>query len=225
MDDLLELYGVSPGRVLVLLSGVHERFFASVGALSPMTIRRKYTIPDTPYILAIGTIQPRKNYSRLILAVAALRSKGCEVDLVIAGSRGWLEDETYRTMRDSGIQEHLHFTGFVDEDDLPALYRGAICLAFPSLYEGFGLPVLEAMASGIPVVTSNVSSLPEVAGNAALMVNPYDVEELTDALWRVIHDEDLRALLITRGLERAKQFTWEKSARQLLQIYKDLLNT
>lgn len=222
--DLLELYGVSADKVSVLLSGVQGRFFDQLGVLVLMTTRNKYSIRDTPYVLSVGTVQPRKNYSRLIQAIAAIRSRGCDVDLVIAGGKGWLEDEIYQSMEASGIKNHIHFTGFVDEADLPGLYQGAVCLAFPSLYEGFGLPVLEAMASRIPVVTSNVSSLPEVAGDAAILINPYDVDEIAEALWTVIHDETLRKSLTDRGLMRARQFTWEKSARQLLQIYKDLLN-
>jgi glycosyltransferase involved in cell wall biosynthesis len=222
--DLAELYGVSLAKVVVLLSGVELRFFQRVAFGMIMTTRSKYNIPNTPYILSVGTVQPRKNYGRLVEAVKQLRSRGVDIDLVVAGGKGWLEDEIYEAVKNSGIEQHIHFIGFVDEADLPALYQGAVCLAFPSLYEGFGIPVLEGMASGIPVVTSNVSSLPEVAGDAAILVNPYDVEELTHALWQVIHDENLRTELIRKGLERARQFTWERSARQLLQIYRDLLN-
>lgn len=222
--DLVELYGVDIDKITVLLSGVEDRFFSQGRFFALMTTRRRYIIPDTPYVLSVGTVQPRKNYSRLIQALATIRSRGCDVDLVIAGGKGWLEDEIYQTVENSGIKDHIHFIGFVDENDLPSLYQGAICLAFPSLYEGFGLPVLEAMASRIPVVTSNVSSLPEVAGDAAILVNPYDVEELAEALWNVIYDGELRKSLINKGLMRARQFTWEKSARQLLQVYEDLLN-
>jgi glycosyltransferase involved in cell wall biosynthesis len=122
------------------------------------------------------------------------------------------------------METFVHFIGFADDEDLPALYKNATCLAFPSLYEGFGLPVLEAMAAGVPVLTSNVSSLPEVAGDAAITVDPYDLDAITDGLQRLIQDTDLRDRLIQKGLARAREFTWEKSARQLIGIYQDLLS-
>jgi len=142
---------------------------------------------------------------------------------VIAGGKGWLENPIYRTITDTHMEDFVHFIGFVDDQDLPALYRGAVCVAFPSLYEGFGLPILEGMASGVPVLTSNLSSLPEVAGDAAIMVDPYDLDAITDGLQCLISDSTLRETLIQKGLARARQFTWEKSARQLLDIYQNLL--
>jgi glycosyltransferase involved in cell wall biosynthesis len=122
-----------------------------------------------------------------------------------------------------GLENHMHFMGFVPEDDLPALYNGADLFAFPSLYEGFGLPVLEAMACGTPVITSNVSSLPEVAGNAALLVDPYNVDELAGAIRRILSDPALAADLRARGLERARQFSWERTAQETLEVYRNVL--
>ncbi len=121
------------------------------------------------------------------------------------------------------MEKFVHFIGFADEADLPAIYSGATCFAFPSLYEGFGIPVLEAMACGTPVVTSNVSSLPEVAGEAAIMIDPYDLDALTDALRRIVDDSALRENLIQKGFSRIQDFSWDKSAQQLARIYADLL--
>lgn len=223
--DLVELYGVPDEKVTVLLSGVDSRFYQVKDSSAIMTTRSLYNLDESsPYILSVGTVQPRKNYGLLIKALAQLRSKGYDLSLVIAGGKGWLEDPIYQTLHDEQMENYVHFIGFADEEHLPALYSGACCLAFPSLYEGFGLPVLEAMACGTPVITSNVSSLPEVAGDAALLVNPYNLDELVHALQRLIDDNDLRQQLIERGLERVKQFTWVKAARQLRQIYADLLD-
>jgi glycosyltransferase involved in cell wall biosynthesis len=168
-------------------------------------------------------VQPRKNYGRLIQALARLREQGYDLSLVIAGGRGWLEDPIFETIISTNMQDYVHMIGFADDSDLPALYRAACCLAFPSLYEGFGFPILEAMASGTPVVTSNVSSLPEVAGDAALMVDPYDIDAITDSIRRLVEDATLRSHLIQTGMERVKSFTWENSARQLRQIYAKLV--
>jgi glycosyltransferase involved in cell wall biosynthesis len=172
----------------------------------------------------VGTVQPRKNYGRLIEAVARLRAQGQDVDLVIAGGRGWLEDPIHETIRANHMDEHVVFTGFADDADLPALYSAAACVALPSLYEGFGIPVLEAMACGTPVVTSNISSLPEVAGNAALMINPTDLEAMVDAMEQLLTDSALRQTLIQRGYIRAQQFTWEASAQHLRRVYAFLTN-
>ena len=176
-----------------------------------------------PYLFSVGTIQPRKNYTRIIQALAQLRSQGYDLDLVIAGGRGWLESPIYQTVQATHMQNYVHFIGFADEADLPALYSNAECLLFPSLYEGFGLPILEAMACGVPVVTSNVSSLPEVAGDAALLVDPYDVEPIAFAIQRVLDDTSLRTALVQKGYARAASFTWERSAQHLHQIYSAML--
>jgi glycosyltransferase involved in cell wall biosynthesis len=221
LRDVVDVYGIDLARLGVLYCGVSSYFVPSV---LEMTIRSSYQMPERPYIFTVGTIQPRKNYARLVQALAILRSRNYDLSLVIAGGHGWLEDPIYETIRDAGMSDFVHFIGFARDDDLPALYSGAICVAFPSLYEGFGLPVLEGMACGTPVVTSNVSSLPEVAGDAALMVDPYDVEAIADAIQRVIDDEALRQTMIERGFAQARRFTWERSARQLLTIYSQVLS-
>jgi glycosyltransferase involved in cell wall biosynthesis len=221
--DLISLYNVPDEKTTVLLSGVEERFVPIGDEEVLLTTRSKYGIGKRPYVLAVGTVQPRKNYGRLIQALARLREQGYDLSLVIAGGRGWLEDPIFETIISTNMQDYVHMIGFADDSDLPALYRAACCLAFPSLYEGFGFPILEAMASGTPVVTSNVSSLPEVAGDAALMVDPYDIDAITDSIRRLVEDATLRSHLIQTGMERVKSFTWENSARQLRQIYAKLV--
>ncbi len=218
-NDLIDLYHTPPEKITVLLSGVDSRFKPITDASTRRAVREKYKIGDRPYVLAVGTVQPRKNYARLIAALAILRSSGLDVDLVIAGGKGWLEDPIYASIRDHHVEAHVHLIGFADDVDIPTLYSEAVCTATPSIYEGFGFPVLESMKCGTPVVTANVSSLPEVAGDAALMIDPIDVDALADALRRLIIDSTLREKLIAAGFKRAAQFTWERAAAELHSIY------
>jgi glycosyltransferase involved in cell wall biosynthesis len=218
-QDIITLYNTPPSKISVIFNAVESRFKPTE---MPKDLLAKYQIPDVPYIVTVGTVQPRKNYSRLVKALVELR-KNHDVHLVVAGGRGWLEDEFYATIRDTHMTDYVHVTGFVADEDLPALYSGAICMAFPSLYEGFGIPVLEAMGCGVPVVSSNTSSLPEVAEDAALLVDPYSTDEIHNALERVITDQSLRKTLIECGLIQAKKFTWENSAMQLQALYEQLL--
>jgi len=218
-QDLITLYNIPPEKISVIFNAVEPHFKATTPSKEIFT---KYHIPDVPYIITVGTVQPRKNYSRLVKALAQLRTKQ-DIHLVVVGGRGWLEDEFYATIRDEKMTDYVHLTGFVPDEDLPALYTGAISMAFPSLYEGFGIPILEAMACGVPVVSSNSSSLPEVAQNAALLVDPYSVDEILNALERVISDQSLRDTLIQRGFEQAKKFTWDTSARQLTHLYQAII--
>jgi glycosyltransferase involved in cell wall biosynthesis len=222
-DDLIELYAVPSQKVAVLYGGVDQNF-SPASDKDILTVRHKYHLNDFPFIFSLGTVQPRKNYGRLIEALAQLRHRHLDVHLVIAGGRGWLEDPIYRTIEAVHMGEYVHFIGFADDADLPALYSAAACFAFPSLYEGFGFPVLEAMACGTPVLTSTLSSLPEVAGDAALIVDPYSTEAIASALERLIEDSDLREQLVRRGLEQAQRFTWSASAETLRRIYYSLLN-
>lgn len=222
-DDLVELYGTLPDKVTVLLGGVNPEFTPVADADARQAVRARYGLPPNPYIFSVGTVQPRKNYARLIEALAALGPQYAEYHLVIAGGRGWLDAPIYQTVRDLGMGERVHFTGFARDEDLPALYSDAVCLAYPSLYEGIGLPVLEAMACGTPVVTSTVSSLPEVAGDAALLVDPYDVQALSEALRCLLDDSALRETLIARGARQAAFFTWERAAAQLLAVYRQMV--
>jgi glycosyltransferase involved in cell wall biosynthesis len=222
-DDIIALYNTPSDKVTVLLSGVEPRFHPIDDLNALERVRVRYALPDRPYILSVGTVQPRKNYVRLVEALGKLRGQGIDVSLVIVGAPGWLAEPIYETIKKLRLSEFVRFTGFADDADLPALYTGAVCAAVPSLYEGFGLPVLEAMACGTPVLTSNVSSLPEVAGDAALLVDPYDTQAIADGLTRLITDSALRDQLIARGFKQASRFTWERSARELHAIYRQLL--
>ncbi len=220
-DDLIELYQTPAEKISVLYSGVHESFRPITDPSTLAVVRARYGLGDAPFILAIGTLQPRKNYVRLIQAFARLpQSLITTYHLVIAGGKGWLYDSIFSEVERLDLKERVIFPGFVADDDLPALYSAARVLAYPSLYEGFGLPMLEAMACGTPVVASTASCLPEVAGDAALLVPPTDVDALAAALDQALTDEGVRADLMAKGRARARQFTWGKAAQQLLEIYR-----
>lgn len=219
-QDISEIYRIDPQRISVVLSGVESRFRPS----PQPDVRARYGLGSYPFILSVGTVQPRKNYARLVRALHALGDAYSDVHLVIAGGKGWLEDELYRTIDETGMTPRVHMIGFVADADLPALYTEALAGVFPSLYEGFGLPVLECMACGTPVITSDISSLPEVAGDACLLVNPYDLSQIRDTLKQLLDDSALRATLTEAGIRRAGQFTWHRSAAQLLHVYRTLLN-
>ncbi|MDE3087958.1 MAG: glycosyltransferase family 4 protein [Chloroflexota bacterium] len=219
--DLADVYRVPLDKIKVLYSGVDPRFRPAVSEDAPARIRALTN--GKPYILTVGTIQPRKNYARLIEAFAKLianyRLQIADLQLVIAGGKGWMFDEIFRTIERLGLRDRVMFTDYVPDDDLPALYALAALLAFPSLYEGFGLPIAEAMACGTPVVSSNASSLPEVGGDAALYFDPRDVDAMADALHRVLTDDVLRADLRVRGFAQGKQFSWERAAGELLACF------
>ena len=220
-QDLIELLQVSPERVRVIYPGCEVSQADPID--DPQSVLAHYEI-DGPYILALGTLQPRKNFSRLIQAFDLLRQDHhLPHQLVIGGGKGWLDHQIYDTIQQLGLENQVRLIGFVRDVDLPTLYGQASLFAFPSLYEGFGIPVLEAMAQNTPVVTSTTSSLPEVAGDAALLVDPLDVGALAEAMWRLINDTNLRATLIKRGQSQVKRFTWQDSAHKLLQIYTEML--
>ncbi|NDJ52494.1 MAG: glycosyltransferase family 4 protein, partial [Chloroflexi bacterium] len=221
-QDVIAEYGTAPTKISVLYSGVDPRFSPITDPDHLSALRQRYQIGEARFVLAVGTVQPRKNYARLAEAVAAQADP--DVKLVIAGGKGWLEDDLYRRIDALKLGQRVQFLGFVPDEDLPSLYSAAEILAFPSLYEGFGLPILEAMACGTPVLTANVSSMPEVAGDAALLVDPTSVDALADALTQLLDRETLRTTLIERGFAQAKRFTWAKAARQLRQTYATLLD-
>lgn len=214
--DLQEIYGLPPERITVtpyaLLPG-----FAPPAEHEAAAIRAQYRLPER-YLLFVGVRQPRKNLPRTIRAfLAARRDHSLPHRLAVVGKTGWCADETERTLAEAG--EAVIAPGYVPDDHLPALYAGADAFLFPSLYEGFGLPVLEAFACGTPVITSAVSSLPEVAGDAALLVDPTSEEEIARAIGRVIADAELRARLITAGRERLVRFDWRRTAEQTVAAY------
>ncbi|MHB1357182.1 MAG: glycosyltransferase family 4 protein [Anaerolineae bacterium] len=219
-QDLVELLGIPEERVTVVYAGYDPRFNPYPQG-NDQEILAKYGIGG-PYILALGTLQPRKNFSMLIRAYNHLvHEHNIPHILVIGGGKGWLYDDIFATVKELGLEKRVLFPGFVADENLPALYRGAELFAFPSLYEGFGIPILEAMGCGTPVVTSTSSSLPEVAGDAALCIDPQDSTALADAMWQALSDNTLRQTLQQRGLGRVKQFTWENAAIALLNVYRN----
>lgn len=221
--DLIRYLTLPESHVRSIHLGGDLRFrpVNDVKALSAM--RARYKIAH-PYLLYVGGVNARKNIARLLEAFAQMRARHPEVRLVIGGKRQWQTGEIDRTFQRLNLADAVQWTGYVRDEDLPALYSCAAAFVFPSLYEGFGLPPLEAMACGTPVVTSNVSSLPEVVGDAALTVDPYDVAALAAAIERALTDEPLRAELRARGLARAAQFTWERAARETMNVYQQLLH-
>ena len=220
-QDIIELLGVPPERISVVPAGVEPRFLPVSDREELERVRRSYSL-DEPFVLSLGTLEPRKNYVHLIEAHAQMRQAMPSAPrLLIAGGRGWLFEDILATAERYGDM-NVRLLGYVPDDDLPALYTQATLFAFPSLYEGFGLPPLEAMACGTPVVCSDRSSLPETVGDAALMVDAEDTSALATAMQRLLEDSQLRADMIRKGLAQAGRFTWDKSARKLLAAYREV---
>jgi glycosyltransferase involved in cell wall biosynthesis len=217
--DAIELLGVPEQQTSVLYPGVESRFRRIEDARTRDRVRAKYRLPKH-FFLSVGTVQPRKNYVRLVEAFAQLEVE--DVHLVIVGGRGWLYHALFERIEELGLQARVHLTGYVDDVDLPTIYNLAQVVAQPSLYEGFGIPIVEAMACGIPVVAADNSSLPEAAGNAGLLVDALDSEALAEALSRALSDSDLRRTMIERGLAQAGQFTWQKAAETLHATYQQI---
>ncbi len=219
-QDLIELYGTPPQKISVLHHGVTAEFRPIADDACLASVRQKYGLGDEPFILSVGTIQLRKNYRRLVQAFARLDRA---LHLVIVGSKGWYCEEVFEAVSRQQMTGRVHFLGFVEDGDLPLLYNAADLFVYPSLYEGFGLPVLEAMACGTPVVAADASALPEVVGQAGLLVDPYDVEALAGAMAQGWADPALRQQLRQAGLERARLFTWEKMATDLFDLYQTVM--
>jgi glycosyltransferase involved in cell wall biosynthesis len=222
--DVLEYFHIDEHRIVVIPLGCEEHFRPMGDPAQAEAVRKRYQLPEC-YMLFLGTLEPRKDVVTLLQAFALMRAKQLEADikLVIAGGHGWGHPEALNTCNSLRLGDAVVFTGFVDEDDLPDLYRGAQLFVYPSLSEGFGLPIVEAMACGVPVITSNVSSMPEVAGQAALLVEPKQPEALAATMASVLCDEPLRHHLREKGLERARCFSWQDVARRTLDVYTTLL--
>jgi len=219
-NDLIKLLGVPESKITVIYEAADSVFRPLPRDESARVINERYGLPPD-YILFVGTIEPRKNLNTLLLAYHGLLTRyRMSPPLIIAGEEGWLSDEVYTLIDELDLRDHCHFLGHINNDDLLYLYNTARFLAHPAFYEGFGLTPLEAMACGTPVIVSNVSSLPEVVGDAALLVDPIDVEAWTVAMHRLLTDDDLWQELRERGLRRARQFSWERAARGTLAVYK-----
>jgi glycosyltransferase involved in cell wall biosynthesis len=219
--DLVRLYGLPPERITV----VHEAaapHFAPPAPGHVEQVRARYHLPGR-YLLRVGTLEPRKNLERLLDVLQDLRRSDPAMRLVIVGSKGWLYEGFFRRLEELALGDAVQLTGYVPDEDLPALYGGATLLVEPSHYEGFGLPLLEAMACGTPVVCSNTSSLPEVGGDAARTFDPADVDAMAEGIRAVWRDAALREAMRQTGLARAAQFSWERAARETMAVYTSLL--
>jgi glycosyltransferase involved in cell wall biosynthesis len=223
-QDIVRRYCVPPERVIVTPCAADPMFGHVHDEARLAAVRTRYGTGDR-FILCVSNVQPRKNLQTLITAYVRLRQAGAiSHKLVLVGRKGWLYDDTFALARTSGYADELVFTGYVPDEDLVALYNAAELFVYPSIFEGFGLPALEAMACGTPVITSNTSALPETVGDAALMVNPLDVDALAGVIAAVLRDDDLRTRLRAQGIEHAATFSWEATARIILNVYQWVLH-
>lgn len=217
--DILDNFKISPDKIHVIHLGRDDIYRVLEDRERIEKVKARYNIRNE-FILNVSLISPRKNITGLIKAYKMLKeSNRIDASLVIVGKNGWLYEEVYKEVRSSGLDKDVVFTGYIPKEDLLCLYNAAKAFVFPSFYEGFGLPILEAMSCGCPVVASNLSSVPEVCGDAALLTDPYNIEELADAMGRMAADAGLRGEFVKKGLERVKEFSWEKTAIQTLSVY------
>lgn len=219
-QDIISTYKLAPDLVTTIPIAAPAHFCRVEDEKELQRVRQTYGI-NRAYILSVGSIQPRKNLARLLSAYERLRqsrSVGSLPQLVLVGKRAWLFRETLKAIE--GLGKDVIATGYVPEGDLPALYSGALCFVYPSFFEGFGLPPLEAMKCGTPVITGDRTSLPEVVGDAGVMVNPFDIDAMASAIASIVDDPKLHARLKIKSLERARMFDWQQTARQTLEVYK-----
>jgi glycosyltransferase involved in cell wall biosynthesis len=214
--EVIGLLGVAPERVVVTPNAVREHFRPPDPAVLE-AFRARKGLPER-FVLYVGTLEPRKNLTTLLEAYAQVAQRQV-TPLLVGGGKGWLYDAVFQRLEALGLRERVHFVGYLDEEELPLWYAAATVFVFPSIYEGFGMPPLEAMACGTPVVASNTSSLPEVVGDAGLTVSPYDPAALAAAISRVLDDADLRQELRERGLRQARAFSWRVTAERTLAAY------
>jgi glycosyltransferase involved in cell wall biosynthesis len=219
-DDIVRILHVRPEKVRAIAEAAGPEFQPIKDRAALERLRTRLALPKR-FILSVGSLEPGKNRATLLKAFAGLRKRGLGQKLVVAGQRAWKYEADLALAGELGIEGNVLFTGYVPPEEMPALYNAAELFVFPSLYEGFGLPVIEAMACGVPVVASNLSAIPEVAGEAALLVDPRDVEQLCDAMERLLRDRRLQGALRKRGLKRAQGFSWERAARETIAVYEE----
>ncbi|AXI24803.1 glycosyl transferase family 1 [Methanofervidicoccus sp. A16] len=220
--DIIKYFKIPEDKIKVIYHGI-DRNYKPLPEEEIESIKKKYNI-NYPFILYTGGLAPNKNVERLIYAFYKLKKKLPEYKLIITGIKRYKYKSIFETIDKLNLQKDIIFTGYVPEEDLPALYNAADLFVYPSIYEGFGLPPLEAMACGTPVITSNTSSLPEVVGDAGIMVDPYDVDGLSKAMYEVLTNDGLREELRKKGLERAKLFSWKECAEEHLKVYEEVYN-
>jgi len=221
-DDLISIYGIPENKIKVIYSGLDESLVVDRHACQLQEAKKKYNLPQD-FILSLGSIEPRKNMVGLISAYEKLRDENkINNKLVIAGEKAWCYKEIFKAWKKSKYKNDIIFPGFIEEEDKIYLYNLSKLFVYPSFYEGFGFPVLEAMACGVPIVTSFVSSLPEISLDAALLIDPYNIDDLALGVYNGITDEDLRQRLIEKGLERIKEFKWKGCARDVLKMFEKI---
>ncbi len=218
--DMERLLGVPHAKSTIIYSGSGNDFYRR-DAAEIAAMRQRLDLPPR-YLLNVGTVQPRKNVERLIAAYASVRELAADTPLVIAGKRGWLAEPIYAAVERFGLHEQVRFLDFVSDDDLPRLYSGALALAYPSLYEGFGVPICEAQACGTLTITSAVSSMPEIAGDAALLVDPHSVASIAHALRRALTEPELQAWAKAAGPRQAAHFVWANTGLGILDLYEQV---
>ena len=223
-QEMMKFYNIPEDKISVVLCGVDfERFHPLENRERLEVIKQKYNIKKE-YFLYLGTLEPRKNLVRFVQAYAkAKNEKRNFPSLVLAGGKGWMYEEIFSVVQELGLEKDVIFTGYVQDDEVATLMGGAMAFCFPSLYEGFGMPVIEAMACGTPVLTSRHSSMEEIAGEESVLVDALSVDSIKEGLIRLYESEELREELSQRGLAKAKQYTWEVAGKQLIQVYQDLV--
>ncbi|MBN1660893.1 MAG: glycosyltransferase family 4 protein [Anaerolineae bacterium] len=218
--DTIRHLGVPEEKITVVHEAASPIFQPVDREVARQEVHRRHGV-NAPYILFVSTIEPRKNVPTLIRAMwQLLECYKEDVHLVLAGGKGWLYEDAFAVVDELKLDGRTHFVGRVSSEDLLYLYNAAEMLAHPAFYEGFGLPPLEAMACGLPVIVSEVASLPEVVGDAGLLIDPHDIDELTVAMWRVLNEEDQRHEMREKGLRQAAKFSWERAAKETLEIYR-----
>ena len=217
-NDLIKILNVDPHRVSTTQLGVTPGYMPIDDDVEKQRIIKKYGLPEK-FILYVGLVEPRKNLQILIQAYKRLREDDSKYVLILVGRFGWMHEEVVNQVRELNLEDAVRFLGYVPQQDLPLIYNLASLFVYPTLYEGFGLPVLEAMACGVPVITSNISSLPEIVGEAGLLTPVNDLETLYQTMVRALTDKSLRQDLISKGIKRAAEFSWSKTALLTLQVY------
>jgi len=218
--DIIHFFGCPEEKIQTIYLGKDEIFFP-IHESEKEKFKERYNL-NFPYILYVGVLQPRKNIPNLIKAFNIFKKMGMPHKLVIAGGKGWQFTDIFKTVQELHLQNEVIFTGFIPYEDLPGLYNAAELFVFPSIYEGFGIPALEAMACGIPVITSNSSSLPEIVGETGVMVDPYNLEQLAHSMKEVLTDESYKKEIIKNGLQRANLFSWKRCAEETLDVYHEI---
>jgi glycosyltransferase involved in cell wall biosynthesis len=222
-QDIIDTYDIAPEKITTIPLAAADWFRPVTDETELNRIRLKYDLPGD-FLLGVGSVQPRKNLVRLIEAYSRLSDKRDLPPLILVGKKAWLYEDSLMAAVEHGVEDKVRFTDFVPDDDLPGLYTLSTCFVYPSFFEGFGIPPLEAMQCGSPVITGDRTSLPEVVGDAGILVDPFDVTSIADAIGRMLSDGDLRNELRQKGFERARRFSWQRAARETLGVFEKVMN-